>query len=414
VLEVDGRRDWAEGFPQLHVETRIELFPPGVALVLCAVSVRAGAPAARLNRISPLAGTLLLPPDSTGATALLEGYDSWESTGSAPVALDETQRSWWTTALRSRAGQAFAAQALSARRFTTSLEWRRDDERTLNWGIWQGGAPGTEHPGPGRLALRLEPGETLETEPVLLAAANDPFALLESVARGAGRWQRHLAWPRRWRGWCSWYHFGTVVGAQDVLANARVASRLGSYPLIQIDDGWQRRWGDWHPNDRFPGDLGRLVARLRQRAQTAGLWLAPFAVDPQAPFAQAHPEALLHQTDGSLYLDPRLGKDRPMYLLDATHPAALSFLRETFTRVRAWGFRYLKLDFLYGGAYEGRRHDFRARAWKRCGWGCRRSARRPTPAVGAIPIYWRAARRFCRWWDSSTPTGRAATPGRQR
>jgi alpha-galactosidase len=49
-----------------------------------------------------------------------------------------------------------------------------------------------------------------------------------------------------------------------------------------------------------------------------------------------------------------------MYLLDATHPAALSFLRETFTRVRAWGFRYLKLDFLYGGAYEGRRHNFRA------------------------------------------------------
>jgi alpha-galactosidase len=331
-----------------------------VALVLCAVGVRAGASAVHLNRISPLAGTLMLPPEATGATALLEGYDSWESTGSAPVAIDETQRSWWTTALRARDGPTFGAQALSARRFTTSLEWQLDDAGTLNYGIWQGGAPGTDHRGPGRLALRLEPGETLETEPVLLTAADDPFALLESAARAAGRWQRRLAWPHRWRGWCSWYHFGTVVGADDVLANARAASRLGSYPLIQIDDGWQRRWGDWLPNDRFPSDLGRLVTRLGRRGQTAGLWLAPFAVDPQAPFAQAHPEALLHQSDGSLFLDPRLGKDRPMYLLDATHPAALTFLRETFARVRAWGFRYLKLDFLYGGAYEGRRHDFRA------------------------------------------------------
>jgi hypothetical protein len=283
VLEVDGRRDWAEGFPQLHVETRVELFPPGVALVLCAVGVRPGGPAVQLNRISPLAGTLLLPPDAADATALLEGYDSWESTGSAPVAVGGTQRAWWTTVLRASGEQAFGAQALSARRFTTSLEWQRDDAGGLNWGIWQGGAPGTDHRGPGRLALRLEPGETLETEPVLLTAADDPFALLESVARAAGRWQRRLAWPRRWRGWCSWYHFGTVVGAEDVLANARAASRLGSYPLIQIDDGWQRRWGDWLPNNRFPADLGRLVARLRRRGRPPACGWRPLRSIPRRP-----------------------------------------------------------------------------------------------------------------------------------
>lgn len=360
MLEVDGRRDWPEGFPQLRVATSVEAFLPNVALVRCTIRVLPEAMAVHLNHISPLAGTLLLPPDGAGAAALLEGYDSWESTGSASVTGEETQRSWWAAALRSRSGRVFAAQALSARRFTTSLEWQRDDAGRLNWGIWQGGAPGAERPGPGRLELRLEPGETLETEPMLLAAGDDPFALLERLARHAGRSPRRLASSRRWRGWCSWYHFGTVVGAEDVLANARGASQLGSYTLIQIDDGWQRRWGDWLPNERFPSDLGMLVARLRRLGQTAGLWLAPFAVDPQAPFAQAHPEALLHQADGSLFLDPRLGNDRPMYLLDATHPAALSFLRETFTRVRAWGFRYLKLDFLYGGAYEGRRHDPRA------------------------------------------------------
>jgi alpha-galactosidase len=45
-----------------------------------------------------------------------------------------------------------------------------------------------------------------------------------------------------------------------------------------------------------------------------------------------------------------------LYALDTTHPAALEWLATLMKQVRAWGFDYLKLDFLYGGALPGKRH----------------------------------------------------------
>jgi alpha-galactosidase len=45
-----------------------------------------------------------------------------------------------------------------------------------------------------------------------------------------------------------------------------------------------------------------------------------------------------------------------LYALDTTHPAALEWLAALMKQVRAWGFDYLKLDFLYGGALPGKRH----------------------------------------------------------
>src|SRR3990170_7071827 len=44
--------------------------------------------------------------------------------------------------------------------------------------------------------------------------------------------------------------------------------------------------------------------------------------------------------------------------LDLTHPAALEYVREVVhTATQAWGFAYLKLDFLYAAALPGRYRD---------------------------------------------------------
>ena len=42
---------------------------------------------------------------------------------------------------------------------------------------------------------------------------------------------------------------------------------------------------------------------------------------------------------------------------DTTHPEVQEHLRSVFARVVDWGFRYLKLDFLYAGALQGVRHN---------------------------------------------------------
>lgn len=46
-----------------------------------------------------------------------------------------------------------------------------------------------------------------------------------------------------------------------------------------------------------------------------------------------------------------------LYVLDTTHPAAAAYLTEVFTTLRAEGYDYFKVDFLYAGALEGVRHD---------------------------------------------------------
>jgi len=43
--------------------------------------------------------------------------------------------------------------------------------------------------------------------------------------------------------------------------------------------------------------------------------------------------------------------------LDLTHPGVREHLAEELARLRGLGIGYLKLDFLYGGAIPGRRHD---------------------------------------------------------
>jgi alpha-galactosidase len=45
----------------------------------------------------------------------------------------------------------------------------------------------------------------------------------------------------------------------------------------------------------------------------------------------------------------------PFYALDTTHPDVLQWLASLMKQVRAWGFDYLKLDFLFAGALPGQR-----------------------------------------------------------
>ena len=44
-----------------------------------------------------------------------------------------------------------------------------------------------------------------------------------------------------------------------------------------------------------------------------------------------------------------------LFALDTTHPDVAAWLVALMKQVRAWGFDYIKLDFLYGGALKGKR-----------------------------------------------------------
>lgn len=176
-------------------------------------------------------------------------------------------------------------------------------------------------------------------------------------------------------GWCSWYHFFEHIteaclnenieelthitayepGAEDVAAHhnctAAETHDLRCVHLFQVDDGYQSAWGDWATLKKreFPSSsLRPLVARIRRAGLVPGIWMAPFSCDKHSIIASEHPSWILRNPNKAPANSANCGKW--FYGLDITNTEVQAHVRNSIRHVvRDWGFRYLKLDFLYSG-----------------------------------------------------------------
>lgn len=213
---------------------------------------------------------------------------------------------------------------------------------------------------------RLGPGEQLDAGQVVVGAGATPEALLAAWAEGLAPRDR-AALDRREAvrdavAWCTWYCFMRRI-SQGVLADVtdHIAARPGleAVKLIQLDDGYQRRIGDWlSPSRAFPAGLADAVARIRDRGFDAGVWVSPFIAEPASELFQAHPDWFVEGPSGR----PLSGGWNPLWrtrfhVLDTTLPAVRSWLRDLFGRLRDMGISFFKLDYLYPAAFPGLRSD---------------------------------------------------------
>ncbi|PIV26881.1 MAG: alpha-galactosidase [Anaerolineae bacterium CG03_land_8_20_14_0_80_58_20] len=154
--------------------------------------------------------------------------------------------------------------------------------------------------------------------------------------------------------WCSWYSLYTAID-EPILRN--IFDGLGDLPfdVLQVDDGWQVKVGDWEANGKFSSGMAALADKIKSTGRTAGLWLAPLIAVKSSRLFREHPEWFLKDEKGK-FVSAGFNWGEQVYALDVTHPAAQEWLAALMKRVRAWGFNYLKLDFLYAGALPGRRH----------------------------------------------------------
>ena len=158
-----------------------------------------------------------------------------------------------------------------------------------------------------------------------------------------------------YRVWCSWYSLYTAI---DEITLCKIFDDLGDLPfdVLQVDDGWQIAIGDWKANAKFPSGMDRLANKIKSTGRKAGLWLAPLLVVPSSKIYREHPDWLLRDEHGKP-VSAGFNWGEPLYSLDTTHPAALDWLASLMKQVRAWGYDYLKLDFLYAGALPGKRYN---------------------------------------------------------
>jgi alpha-galactosidase len=145
--------------------------------------------------------------------------------------------------------------------------------------------------------------------------------------------------------WCSWYAYYEAI-TETQLTKDIAALRGLPFEVVQVDDGWETRVGDWWPNDKFPSGMRALADRIRDVGLIPGLWLAPFIALPGSDLATRRPELLLRDRRG----EPAVtgyNWDTGYFALDLTRADARDHLAETIGRVvHEWGFRYLKLDFV--------------------------------------------------------------------
>jgi alpha-galactosidase len=187
-----------------------------------------------------------------------------------------------------------------------------------------------------------------------LKAVYAPYSALNSAPQDIG-------------GYESWYNHYTdideklilqdlnALGTTDNIIKLRYIDR-GKPVVFQIDDGWEKAVGEWEVNTaRFPHGLASIARKIEDSGFIPGLWLAPFLVTKKARVFREYPEWLLKSSSGK----PVVAGFNPLwdnryFCLDLSRADVLEYLDSLAeTVINGWGFRYLKLDFMYAGLLAG-------------------------------------------------------------
>mmetsp|Transcript_6028 Transcript_6028/g.8869 ORF Transcript_6028/g.8869 Transcript_6028/m.8869 type:complete len:1137 (+) Transcript_6028:217-3627(+) len=161
-------------------------------------------------------------------------------------------------------------------------------------------------------------------------------------------------------GWCSWYHYYENIDFQSLCNNfeklAELKPKIASDAVI-IDDGYMTSWGDWDslkPRGfpRNSGGMKALAENIESHGMIPGVWMAPFACDKNSKLAKEHPDWIIHNDEGRIANSSNCGKF--FYALDATNPSVLRYVFDCIQMaVNDWGYKVLKLDFLYAACLQG-------------------------------------------------------------
>lgn len=176
-------------------------------------------------------------------------------------------------------------------------------------------------------------------------------------------------------GWESWYNHYQKINEDLILNDLEAIQKTDNLislcenycenqnnVIFQIDDGWEKQLGTWEIDEKlFPNGLKSITQKIEAQNFIPGLWIAPFIVDLRSKSANEHPEWLLRDRKGHLVkagFNPRWGSNGYFYCFDLSRLDVIEYLDNLLeTIINEWGFRYIKLDFLYAGMHNGAHYD---------------------------------------------------------
>lgn len=196
------------------------------------------------------------------------------------------------------------------------------------------------------LGVQLDPGAETETHWLLITTGTHESGLVEQYARMIGDMHR-LPPPRKPSPtvYCTWYFYTFLVSEAYVLEELEaIRARRVPLDVFQIDDGWMDTYGTYEPHPvKFPHGMAWLAERIQAAGMVPGIWAAPFVIDAASPVVRQYPEMFQKDAAGNRII---FETDRACYVLDPTAPGAEAYLQSLCVKLKGWGFRYFKFDWL--------------------------------------------------------------------
>ena len=198
--------------------------------------------------------------------------------------------------------------------------------------------------------------DAVPLEPLVILRGRAVEDLLDEYASLVKRENRVRINPWNPVGWCSWYHYFGNLAWQDVLENVATARRnktVFPFDVFQVDDGYELDIGDWM--SRKPGypDLGGLAGAITGKGFKAGIWTAPFSASESSEVARRHPGWMVSESGRPKFC--HRSWNRVIHALDLSNPEVQAHISDLFSTLKAAGFDYFKIDFLFGSAMPGGR-----------------------------------------------------------
>ncbi|MCF6175304.1 MAG: alpha-galactosidase [Victivallaceae bacterium] len=144
---------------------------------------------------------------------------------------------------------------------------------------------------------------------------------------------------------CTWQFYGFDFCPADLDENLE-ALKAKPIPIdvIQLDNGWIDKLGDWNANQRFPEGMELIAAKIKAAGYTPGIWTCPTMIMESSKMAQQHPELIARDKEGNRMKFNY--SEGGTYTVDPTVPVFREYIIELYRKLKSWGFTYHKLDFL--------------------------------------------------------------------
>ena len=150
--------------------------------------------------------------------------------------------------------------------------------------------------------------------------------------------------------WCSWYIKQKEFSYTDLSTFIEGINKQNPKPYfqtVQIDDGYQKYYGDWldFRKELWPNGIKPAFDLIKKNGNAAGVWIAAFAVHKKSAVFAQHIDWCLRKTDGAFFEE----FDGDCVVLDTSHPEAMAHIRNVFRTMKQAGCTFYKTDFMDWG-----------------------------------------------------------------